>query len=427
MSSQGVPASSTLTRTPKVMVDRNIRDNNGKVKKTKTTLPAHQMGECRHTDTVYTQTVKGVPANLFRNAGAKFSATLEQKAFTKLESMCLKVNVSLTGGTANATVNLCIPTYWFDRYEIRANNGSKHLNIVYNDNAHLALATLDPVTLENYARLMGMSVANNVFTVGTEVLLDASGDANVEVFIPMVGSWIDSGDLFWKGVDGDLIIDFFPNGNIRGTQGNTYQVDCSGIEFVIQTEQLTDDDMATQTKFHNSVASEINFLDVTPVNFYSQTVNASNNVKLELDALNGEYSFLAVYIRSTASNASTAPRTALQYLGNSAKIDLLDPGSKSILGSGSGISMNYLKNFVTPSHFKNRLLENHNITIVPFCGSCSESFQGVRDGCVRFDGSRYYLSITPDSNWTNGSYDIVIYGYKFSKLYNAFGKLAVTE
>jgi hypothetical protein len=424
--SNKIPSSSTLTRNPKVVIQRTIRDAMGKLTKAKTTVPANQLGECRHTDTIYSQSVKGVPANLFRNGGAKFSATLEQKAFSKLESMCVKVNLALTGGTANALVNLCIPNYWFDRYEIRANNGSKHLNIVYNDNAHLALAAVDTVTLENYARLMGMAVSDNVFTAGTAVQLDGSGNGTAEVFIPLLGSWIDNGDMFFKGVNGDIIFDFYPNANIRGTQGDAYQVDCSAIEFVVQTEQLTDEDMATQTKFHSSVASEVNFLDVTPVNFYSHTVNASNTVKLELDALNGEYAFLAVYIRDTGANASTAPRSALNYIGDTGKIDLLDPGSKSLLGSGSGISMNYLKNFVTPQHFKNRLLENTDVMVVPFGGSCSNAILGERDGCVRFDGSRYYLSITPGGDWTNGTYDITIYGYKFAKLFNHFGQLSVT-
>jgi hypothetical protein len=253
--------------------------------------------------------------------------------------------------------------------EFRANNGSKHLNIVYDDNNHLALATLDTVTLEHYARLMGCTVANNVFSTGTNVQLDANGDGVAEVFIPLVGSWLDNSDLWWKSIDGDMIVDLYPSPNIRGTQGDAYQVDCNSIEFVIETEQLTDSDMATQEKFHRSIASENSFCDVVPVNFYNQTVNASSQLKLELDALNGDFAFLAVYIRALNSDTSSAPISSLQYIGDTAKVDILDPGSKSVLGNGTGISMNYLKNFVAPKHFNNRLMENTNVLIVPFCGS----------------------------------------------------------
>lgn len=427
MSSSGIPANSTLTRTPKVLVDRKIRDRNGNIKKTKATVPAHQLSSCNHTDIVYTQSVKGVPSNLFRNSGAKFSATLEQKAFYKLENMCMKVNLQITGGAATTAYNLAIPTYWFNRHEYRAMNGSKHLNIVYNDNLHLALATVDPIHLEAYARLMGMTVTDNVFTQGPAFTTDGSGNANVEVFIPILGSWVDSGDLFWKSIDGDMVIDFHPNANIRGVQGDTYQVDCTGLEFVIQTEALTDEDVRTQTKFHDSVASETSFLDVTPVNFYNQTVTASSTLKLELDALNGEFAFLAVYIRDLNADASSNPRTALNSIGPLGRIDILDPGSKSIIGSGTGISERYLKNFIVPRHFKNRLLENTDVLIVPFGGNCANAYSGVKDGCLHLDGSRYYLSLTPDSSFTTASYDITVYGFKYATLFNGMGRLAISD
>jgi hypothetical protein len=187
--------------------------------------------------------------------------------------------------------------------------------------------------------------------------------------------------------------------------------------------------MATQEKFHRSIASENSFCDVVPVNFYNQTVNASSQLKLELDALNGDFAFLAVYIRALNSDTSSrsAPISSLQYIGDTAKVDILDPGSKSVLGNGTGVSMNYLKNFVTPKHFNNRLMENTNVLIVPFGGNCSDALKGMCDGKMRFDGSRYYLSLTPDSAWTSAAYDVTVYGYKYAKLFSAFGKLAITE
>ena len=66
MSNQ-IPSTSTLNRVPKVMADRKLKDRDGKVVTTKVTVPAHQLSNVDHTEIVYTQAMKGVPTNLFRN------------------------------------------------------------------------------------------------------------------------------------------------------------------------------------------------------------------------------------------------------------------------------------------------------------------------------------------------------------------------
>jgi hypothetical protein len=121
------------------MADRKLKDRNGKVVTTKVTVPAHQLSNVDHTEIVYTQAMKGVPTNLFRNNGAKFSATLEQKSFVKLLSAVIRVD--LTHDQEGQTLTVCPPTYWFSRIEFRAQDGSRHLNILYDDNMHFALST----------------------------------------------------------------------------------------------------------------------------------------------------------------------------------------------------------------------------------------------------------------------------------------------
>lgn len=425
MSSQGIPSSSTLNRRPKVIVDRKIKDQSGRVKTTKATIPTTQLGSCNHQDIVYTQSVKGVPQNIFTN-GAKFSATLEQKAFYKLESLSLKVNLRITG-TPGATVRLTMPTYFFDRVEFRAQNGAKHLNILYNDNMHFALAALDPVVFEHAARAMGITITNNTLDTAPGVTLDGSGNGDLELFIPFLGSWVDTGDLWWKGIDGDLVIDFYPNTNIRGVQTDTYGITCQSMDFVIQTEALEDTDVQVQEKFHSSVASETRFLDVTPINFFNENITQSATKRFELDALNGDVAFLVVYIRALNGDASSNHRTQLRSIGATGRVDILDPGSKSILGSGNGISLNYLKHVILPHHFPNRFLDNHEILVIPFGGNSREAFGGALDGCMSFDGSRYYLSITPDASFTTGNYNVTIYAYGYKTLVNAFGRLTITD
>ena len=92
--SSGIPSTSTLNKIPKVVVDRKLKDRSGKVTNSQVTVPAHQLSNVDHTEIVYTQSMKGVPANLFRNNGAKFSATIEQKSVVKMLSATIRIQLS---------------------------------------------------------------------------------------------------------------------------------------------------------------------------------------------------------------------------------------------------------------------------------------------------------------------------------------------
>lgn len=427
MSAQGISPSSTLNRTPKVIVDTKVREN-GKVKNMKVTKQASQLGMSNHVDTVYTQTIKGVPSNLFRNSGAKFSAVLEQKSFYKLLSMCLRVDLSISGGAATTAYDLAVPTYWFTRQEYRASNGSRHLNIVYDDNLHFALSTLDSKDLSGYAKLMGCSTDASDILTRPSFTTDGSGNASVTIFIPVIGGWIDNGDLYWKNLDGDLVFDFHPASDIRAT-GDTYAVDCTNMSFVIQNESVTDADAQAQHKFYSSVASEVIYMDPTPVNFYNETINASQKKNFKLDSLNGEVAFLVAYIK-TQGAVSAHDQTTLatvKDIGNDGTIDLVKSSGQSILGDGTAINHGYLKNFVLPKQFPSKFLDNTNAIIVPFGGSVIGSFNGHRDGGLYFNNSNYELSIVPDANFTSANYDVLIYAYRYRSLYNHMGRLSVSD
>lgn len=424
MSNSGIPLNSTLNRTPKVLVDSRVSQN-GRIKTIKVTKQTEQLGLCDHLNMVHSQTIKGVPTNLFRNAGAKFSATLEQKSFNKLESLTLHVTLRITSVAPATVCTLALPTYWFDRHEYRASNGSRHLNIVYNDNLHFALTTLDEPVLARYVRAMGFNLTSNVISSAPVYTTNGSNIVDVDIYIPILGGWIDNGDLYWKNIDGDLVYDFYPNKDIRAGGATNFTVDCSAMEFIVQSESLTEADSIVQEKFHGSVASETSFLNVTPINFYSEVITANQKKTFKLDTLNGHYAFLVVYIRDpTLGNAFQMSNNMLD-IGDSARIDIVKSSGQSMLGDGTAIPYGYLKHFILPQHFPNRLLDNTNIIVVPFGGSVSGAFNGFMDGCLSFDNSNYELAITPGANFSSGTRDVIIYGYYYATLSDHFGRLSV--
>ena len=410
MSSSGIPSTSTLNKIPKVVVDRKLKDRAGKVINSQVTVPVHQLSNVDHTEIVYTQSMKGVPKNLFRNNGSKFSATLEQKSFIKMLSATIRIQLSHTSSTGS--LNVCPPTYWFNRIEFRCSDGSKHLNIVYDDNLHFALCTSGNSVYKSTKKLLGLSS-----TESEEINLLP----NDTQYLPLLGSWFENVDLWFRNIEGDIVVDFYPRNSIP-TEEFDGEINVEAMDFVIQTEELSDHDMQIQSRFHNQFASEHNFLDIVPVNFYNYKLQGGSTSKFELDAVNGDVAFLVVYVKYPV----TITPVLTKSLGKSSRIDVLSPGSKSLLGSGTGIELGYLKNKVLPSHFHNDFLKEHpNMIVVPFCSSVSKSMFGIKSGSMYFDGSRNYLSITPDEDFGTDVYDVVIYCYKFATLLNNKGRLSI--
>lgn len=410
--SSGIPSTSTLNKIPKVVVDRKLKDRFGKVITSQATVPAHQLSNVDHTEIVYTQSMKGVPANLFRNNGAKFSATIEQKSFVKMLTAAIRIQLS-----HNNVDNLivCPPTYWFNRIEFRSSDGSKHLNIVYDDNLHFALCTSSYSVYKSTKDLLGIGADDVEYW-------NVSLNQNDTKYLPLLGSWVENSDLWFKNIQGDLVVDFYPRQNLV-VEGLAGEINVESMDFVIQTEELTEQDMQIQNRFHNQFAAEHNFLDVIPVNFYGHKIQAGTTSKFELDAVTGDVAFLVVYIREQTHSINIVNPIRM---GNGTRIDVLTPGSKSVLGSGTGIELGYLKNMVLPTHFHNDFTREHsNILIVPFCSSVTKSLFGIKSGSLYLDGSRFYLSVTPDDGFESGVYDVVIYAYKFATLLNNRGRLTI--
>jgi hypothetical protein len=407
--SSAIPSTSTLNKIPKVVIERKLKDRSGRVSNSQVTVPAHQLSNVDHTEIVYTQSMKGCPKNLFRNNGAKFSATLEQKSFVKLISATIRVQLT-HGGVDDVFV--CPTTYWFNRIEFRSSDGSKHMNIVYDDNLHFALCTSGYNVYKSTKRLIGLvdlNIASPLKAVDTK-------------YLPLLGSWVENVDLWFRNIEGDIVVDFYPRSQLNIVGAVNESISVESMDFVIQTEELSEQDMHIQTRFHNQFASEHNFLDTVPVNFYNYKMQPGVTSKFELDAVTGDVAFMVMYITTQGAVNPTAHFP----LGDDTRIDVLTPGSKSILGSGTGIELGYLKHMVLPNHFHNDFFTDYpNITVIPFCSSVSKSMFGVKSGSMYFDGSRHYLSVTPGANFETQNYDVVIYAYKFATLLNNKGHLSI--
>ena len=188
------------------------------------------------------------------------------------------------GEQGTSTLKVAPTTYWFHRIEFRSSDGSKHMNIVYDDNLHFALCTSENNVYKSTKRLIGLTTTN----------YQSELKSNDTRYLPLLGSWIENVDLWFRNIEGDIVVDFYPRSQliVAGLDG---AINVESMDFVIQTEELSEQDMQIQTRFHHQFASEHNFLDIVPVNFYNYKLQGGATSKFELDAVTGDVAFLVMY------------------------------------------------------------------------------------------------------------------------------------
>ena len=123
-----IDASSTETRVPKVVVRRQTRQANGRLKNQNSLVPAHQARTREHRPCVYTQTFRGVPATLFENS-ARYTGRIEAGAFHRANAGgTLRFEITLASQQSVSAV-----WTWMDRITFRSSSGSSTVTTAYSD------------------------------------------------------------------------------------------------------------------------------------------------------------------------------------------------------------------------------------------------------------------------------------------------------
>ena len=207
----GIHANSTLLRQPKVLTERLVSTSRGGSKKVKAAQSAHQATTHHHQNTFFSQDFNGVPLNLFRNNGSRYSAHIEAKAFSKLKSATLKITISTNRFDDDTAAVLAPLPHWFERIEIRTQNGSKHLATIYGDALMFNLNLIDTNQLPPVMK--GANIAKDWSST-----VEVNGNSTVSYYLPLVGTWFDSASIM--------------------TPGTAFEICCSTISLIIQTEAL---------------------------------------------------------------------------------------------------------------------------------------------------------------------------------------------
>ena len=139
-----------------------------------------------------------------------------------------------------------------------------------------------------------------------------------------------------------------------GPPGRSGKCAVNNLSFVIMSDKVTSQDAAQTAALHKSVIIEQSFLEPIRVLYNNRTVAANQQLRLELDVVQGRIAALVVFLRPASGNGAHASF----HTFSSGQVDLRTPGGESIFGSGTMVDEDFLREIVQPSFFNNALSQH---------------------------------------------------------------------
>jgi hypothetical protein len=246
--SKSIHHESVLHRTPKAVVEQKVSVG-GKVKSVKSFTPLHQTQIHRGRNTYETVSFKGVPSNLF-NGGGRFVGQVQQGSLSTIKSATLKITIKAMGGDCTLSVP---STHFFERIELKAQNGSKPIATLYSDTMYHAFNLIETDKLEGgrISSLAGIGKDWKSLLPGrtyTDSSTPSADDdvlwegAEVTYYLPIIGSIFGLNDIYFANAKGDLNIEFFPASEGIIKANSTGTIACQNLELIAHSEILAPQD-----------------------------------------------------------------------------------------------------------------------------------------------------------------------------------------
>lgn len=332
-------------------------------------------------------------SNAAVTSGARIRVNVPRGSWKHCDHATLRFEVTATAGDA-----VFAPvTHWFNRVDIRYSGSNELLQSLYSDTMLFNI-----ITALNDGQLDMMSEALG-FDRKTRKLgyPDAHPQNERRTYLlPLIKSVFDS-DIDWSACNNDLVIEFQCNNPVLSGAGSM-TVNQASIQ--IETRQHHPAQKSIQEQYGNSVVYHNKYLDVIPVQKFSQTLSAGSQYLLPLDSVKGECSHMLLNIRPAGTNDNTSFFSSADIFGRnpSSTLNLLSPSNEGLL-SDSNIPVSYFTNEVNTKHLKNSVMSDKNGfgVVIPFCDSISASLHGTHTGCFSLKQDKNNLSITPAVAKTN--------------------------
>lgn len=385
-----IPATSHLSTRPRVVGTQKHVDVRGRQRSTKSLVKAIAAVARQHTCTYHETTFSGVPENLFRN-GSLYRGRIEAGSLTKIRSAVLKISLRSASGSST----LVSAPYFFDRIEFAGQSGSKHLSTIF------------PACLLNWLQNVGKQ-ALCACNIDPDTWKPPMNDRlergeTRDYYLPLPNTIMSQG-IYAASLTGDLLVSLTPAAKIQ--TGGEGTLACVGLSIICSSVALTDKDEIAHASLSKSTIVQDHYLEATRVFKPNLAMQASQETKIALDNLVGQYAYLLVALRKPGSVGAN-----YAGLGPKATIDVKDTGGRSVLGCGTPVPTKLLQTWVAARHYPSSTLhQSCNLYLVPFCDSCRLADHGQRSGSMQFAGQRAFLAITPDAEGVSESHLITLEG-----------------
>ena len=326
----------------------------------------------------------------FFSGGTPISWEVPVAALVGCKHLELRIGVTV----ANAPVTPAAMPYWFNRIEVKQNNGD-------------LLLTLLPQAME-FGMIAGKIdsqlkplLKNAAYGYTAESMFDRHPQLEVgnhEFELPLIGSWLDQNVYIANITGGNLTFVLYPNnsGNlISGTQAN---FTVNSMRFVFETEALGSEDALDLYSNYSRIPKAYNYLEATEIVFQGQTLTAATKYNLDLDTIkNRSAAFGLLYITANgATNANNGLRSCISI--GDGTFDVTEADGTSLLGGGTAIDAEFLRN----EAYNFSIFNSYNSSwgkapyVIPFCYDIPAALRGsMSGGYMDFGDTKRLLAITP--------------------------------
>jgi hypothetical protein len=434
MSTVTTNQSTAYNRVPKAVLSEKMSVG-GRTKNVKTFVPLHQSKVIRGHKSFHTTSFKGVPQNLFNGTGQRYVGQIQMGSIGLIKSATLKIKMSVQGNAGVDEIKFNDVPHWFDRIEIKAQNGSKPITTLHNDTLLYNFNLVDQPRLRELlisANFQGDTSSNgNAFW---SQVTSVTSNGTKAFYLPLLGSIFGHSPVYFGNSTGDMNIELFSSSGFAtpySVTGNP-TVTCDSIDLIIESETLSPEDQIFHQNHHQNALSCHRFLEPIENHFFGRTLNDNTEYKFDLDAIIGDVSHLLVGIQD--SDSTNGAYTAIGKFYASPvidKFDILDSSGKSLYGNGQAVDFQMYTSEIHPSNFAtnfNTSVATKNWLVIPFSQDLKNAYHGVKDGCMRFDQNRKYVSITTNNEPVQTkTYDVKIYAFVYRKLSSKEGRFIATD
>jgi hypothetical protein len=214
---------------------------------------------------------------------------------------------------------------------------------------------------------------------------------NYRFNLPIVGSFFQSLQYYMGKSGEDLLIDFFPSGNIIAARAGTVTV--SGLNVLIEGDRVDGERSTAILAGLMATPSVARYLDPVLVNGENRTLTAGAANSFDLNAVRGVASHAAIIVRAAGASNTGSGMMKMYNLGDhdGATFDIQNAASQSILGNGTPVSLSYNRFEWWCKSFSSSFSCSKPLYVVPLCNNVPAAYRGILDGGMQFIGDNKKL------------------------------------